>query len=345
MTAPSVGEQRDDLDVEVGAARRCRASRSTSRTVHRAALLAHASRPSAAPRAGTRPRGRGTGAPTSCGVSAKSVRGAVVGERDRARRRSSDDLRPSARARSAGAVEPRALGRRTRPRRAARRSCSPFRALPRAALRARRRAASRSSGVNRCACVSSISALPRKRMPSSFSAKWKRLRMRACVSALKYISVLRHDEQVDRARSGRPARDRGARRSPSGAGPCGTGSDPPTCVEVLVEQLGRDALARRVREYVAEPRLARAPPRRRRWRRSSPAPRTRRRRASRRAPSRACTASSPEAQPALQTRIGCARRRLPRAALRDDVARRASHAVGVAEERRDVDEDRVEELR
>ena len=48
-----------------------------------------------------------------------------------------------------------------------------------------------SVGRNRSACVMSISDLPSTSMPSSSSAKWNRRRIRDCVSALKYMSVLR----------------------------------------------------------------------------------------------------------------------------------------------------------
>ncbi len=46
--------------------------------------------------------------------------------------------------------------------------------------------------ANSSECVISISDLPSSRVPHSFRAKLRRLRIRACVSALKYMSVLRH---------------------------------------------------------------------------------------------------------------------------------------------------------
>jgi hypothetical protein len=49
-----------------------------------------------------------------------------------------------------------------------------------------------SAGRKSSACVMSISDFPSSSTPSSSSAKWNRRRMRACVSALKYMSVLRH---------------------------------------------------------------------------------------------------------------------------------------------------------
>src|SRR5215813_8619081 len=49
----------------------------------------------------------------------------------------------------------------------------------------------RSNGAKRLLWVSNNSARPRKRYPFSLSAKWKRARMRACVSELKYMMVLR----------------------------------------------------------------------------------------------------------------------------------------------------------
>jgi CRP/FNR family transcriptional regulator, cyclic AMP receptor protein len=50
----------------------------------------------------------------------------------------------------------------------------------------------RSTGVNKAECVMSISDLPSMRMPSLSNAKWRRRRTCDCVSAVKYISVLRH---------------------------------------------------------------------------------------------------------------------------------------------------------
>ncbi len=50
----------------------------------------------------------------------------------------------------------------------------------------------RSIGTNIAPWLSSISALPRNSTPGSASAKWNRWRIRAWVSALKYMSVLRH---------------------------------------------------------------------------------------------------------------------------------------------------------
>ena len=56
----------------------------------------------------------------------------------------------------------------------------------------------RSTGTKVCPWAIRVSARPRKRNPPSFRAKWKRARIRAWVSALKYIRVLRQTSRSTR---------------------------------------------------------------------------------------------------------------------------------------------------
>ena len=56
----------------------------------------------------------------------------------------------------------------------------------------------RSTGANRSACVEQRLRPAQEQQPPSSRAKWKRSRIRACASALKYISVLRQASRSSR---------------------------------------------------------------------------------------------------------------------------------------------------
>ena len=160
----------------------------------------------------------------------------------------------------------------------------------------------RSTGVNRSACVISISDFPSSRTPSSSSAKWNRpqdLGLRLDHEVHQRVAA---DEQIDPARSARPGRGRCARRSRTDAGPCGIRS-----AGRCARRSARAHRAARPRSGAAGTRRAgrrRAPPRRCRSRRSSPAAGTASSPSTRTSTIASVYASSPDAQPADQTRRG-----------------------------------------
>ena len=182
--------QRDDWIVEVDDRRRC------ARPLHVAELPGRAARPAPARSASAarRPVGDLEVLERPADVAAarpNSGSRLLVDQRHAARRRRPRSAPPGwpagGLAHAAGRSSSASL-RAPAPVRPAK--VEPF-ARRRAAAPCGRSAASGRSAGTGWPWLSSISALPRNSTPPSASAKWNRARIRACVSALKYISVLR----------------------------------------------------------------------------------------------------------------------------------------------------------